>query len=275
MFSRVLTVGKVLTGVASTAYVFGDWTVDASHAENAAAAAQPWSHQGMMKGYDHNSLRRGYEVYRQVCSTCHSIDLLAFRNLVGVTHTEEQAVALAKSYDVIDGFDDMGEPFERPGKLSDMFPKPYPNPETARFANNGAIPPDLSLIVKMRGEGEDTTSAGPNYIYSLLTGYSTPPHGMELLPGQHYNVYFDGGRIAMTPPLNHEGLEYEDGVIATESQMAKDVTTFLCWAGSPEHDVRKQGGLIACTGLAFSAFFLGYHKRWRWSFVRHRRITFQ
>lgn len=228
----------------------------------------------MTKGYDHNSLRRGYEVYRQVCSTCHSIDMLAFRNLVGVTHTEEQAVALAKSFEIADGFDDTGEPYVRPGKLADSFPKPYPNVETARYANGGAIPPDLSLIVKMRGEGEDSPTAGPNYIFSLLTGFSQPPHGMHLLPGQNYNAYFDGGRIAMAAPLVHEGIEYEDGVIATESQQAKDVTAFLCWASSAEHDNRKQVGLLTLGGTAFAMFFLGYHKRWRWSFVRHRRITY-
>jgi ubiquinol-cytochrome c reductase cytochrome c1 subunit len=272
---RALQVGgKLVTGVATTAYVFGDWNVEASHAENATNATQPWSHQDMTKGYDHNSLRRGYEVYRQVCSTCHSIDLLAFRNLVGVTHTEEQAVALAKSFEITDGFADDGEPFVRPGKLSDGFPKPYPNIETARFANGGAVPPDLSLIVKMRGEGEDSPTAGPNYIYSLLTGFSEPPHGVHLLPGQNYNVYYDGGRIAMAAPLVHEGLEYEDGVVATESQQAKDVTTFLCWAGAPEHDTRKQAGLKAMLGTAVIAGFLGYQKRWRWSFVRHKKVTF-
>jgi ubiquinol-cytochrome c reductase cytochrome c1 subunit len=271
----LLQSSKVLAGAGATAYVFGDWKVDASHAENAPPTAQPWSHQDMLKGYDHNSLRRGYEVYRQVCSTCHSIDLLAFRNLVGVTHTEAQAVQLAKSFTVADGFDEMGEVYERPAKLSDMFPKPYPNIETARFANNGAVPPDLSLIVKMRGEGEDSPTGGPNYVYSLLTGYSEPPHGIHLMDGQHYNVYFDGGRIGMTPPLIHEGLDYEDGVIATESQMAKDVTTFLCWAGAPEHDVRKQCGLVAMGGAAFASVFLGYHKRWRFSFFRHRRVTWE
>jgi ubiquinol-cytochrome c reductase cytochrome c1 subunit len=273
---RAFQVGsKFAAGAAATAYVFGDWNVDASHAENAPSATFPWPHQAMTKGYDHNSLRRGYEVYRQVCSTCHSIDLIAFRNLVGVTHTEEQATILAKSFEVTDGFSDDGEPYVRPGKLSDSFPKPYPNVETARYANGGAVPPDLSLIVKMRGEGEDASHDGPNYIYSLLTGFSTPPHGLHLLPGQHYNVYFDGGRIAMGPPLIHEGIEFEDGVIATESQQAKDVTAFLCWAGAPEHDTRKQVGLLSVGATMFATFFLGYHKRWRWSFVRHRRITFQ
>jgi ubiquinol-cytochrome c reductase cytochrome c1 subunit len=271
---RALLGSKLLVGAATTAFVFGDWSVDASHAENATNASFPWSHAPMTKGYDHNSLRRGYEVYRQVCSTCHSINLLAFRNLIGVSHTEEQVVALAKSFEVQDGFGDDGEPYMRPGKPSDKFPAPYPNVETARFANGGAVPPDLSLIVKMRGEGEDSPVAGPNYIFSLLTGFSEPPHGMHLLPGQHYNVYFDAGRIAMAPPLVHEGIEYEDGVVASESQQAKDVTTFLCWAGAPEHDTRKQAGLLAMGAAGVSFFFLGYHKRWRWSFVRHKRVTY-
>ena len=135
-----------------------------------------WSHQGFLDSYDAASLRRGYEVYRQVCSSCHSMDLIAFRNLVGVTHTEEQAKMLAAQYDVDGGIDDEGEHFERPGKMSDYFPGPYPNEQAARAANAGALPPDLSCIVKARHSGDD-------YVYSLITGYKEPPAGVALRSG--------------------------------------------------------------------------------------------
>lgn len=168
------------------------------------------------------SMRRGFEVYRQVCSTCHSVRYLHYRQLIGETHSEVQAKALAESVVVKDGPNDAGEYFERPGRLSDPLPKPYPNDEYARYINGGALPPDLSLIVKARHGGAD-------YIYALLTGYREPPHGVTLRQGLYYNPYFQGGAIAMPPPLNDGGIEYEDGTAPTISQQAKDVTVFLNW----------------------------------------------
>lgn len=129
-------------------------------------------------------------MYRQVCSTCHSLEYIHYRNLVGATHTEEQAKALAQSIEVTDGPNEDGEMFDRPGKLSDRLPKPYANEEAGRSANNGALPPDLSLITKARPYGED-------YIFALLTGYSDPPAGFALRPGLYYNRYFAGGAIGM------------------------------------------------------------------------------
>ncbi|XP_041946328.1 cytochrome c1, heme protein, mitochondrial isoform X2 [Alosa sapidissima] len=164
----------------------------------------PWSHAGLVSSLDHASVRRGYQVYKQVCSACHSMEYLAFRNLVGVSHTEAEVKVLAEEIEVVDGPDDTGEMFTRPGKLSDYFPKPYPNPEAARVANNGALPPDLSYIVNARHGGED-------YVFSLLTGYCDPPAGVELREGLYYNPYFPGQAIGMAPPIYNEVLEYDDG----------------------------------------------------------------
>ncbi|XP_068789724.1 cytochrome c1, heme protein, mitochondrial [Struthio camelus] len=228
----------------------------------------PWSHGGMLSSLDHSSLRRGYQVYKQVCSACHSMDYLAFRNLIGVTHTEEEAKALAEEVEVVDGPDENGEMFTRPGKISDYFPKPYPNPEAARAANNGALPPDLSYIVNARHGGED-------YVFSLLTGYCDPPTGVTLREGLYYNPYFPGQAIGMAPPIYNEILEYDDGTPATMSQIAKDVCTFLRWAAEPEHDHRKRMGLkmLMITGLLASLLY--YMKRHKWSVLKSRKMVYR
>jgi len=194
-----------------------------------------WSHHGALSSYDYASVRRGFQVYRQVCAPCHSLNKVAFRSLVGITHTEEQSKKLAETYEVKDGPNDEGEMFDRPGKLSDKIPGPYQNEQQARAANNGALPPDLSLIVKARHGGID-------YIVALLTGYIEPPAGKSMLPGLHYNPYFSGGAIAMAKQLVDGQVDYEDGTPATESQMAKDVAAFLAWVAEPEHDERKKSG---------------------------------
>ncbi|XP_059153429.1 cytochrome c1, heme protein, mitochondrial-like [Physella acuta] len=195
----------------------------------------PWSHNGLLQTLDHASVRRGYQVYKQVCAACHSMKFLSYRNLVGVIMTEEEAKAEAEEALVVDGPDENGDMFERPGKLSDAFPNPYRNDEHARSANNGALPPDLSYIVLARHGGED-------YIFSLLNGYTEPPAGVKLMEGQYYNPYFPGGAIGMAQALYNEIIEYDDGTPATQSQLAKDVATFLKWAGEPEHDTRKLYG---------------------------------
>jgi len=188
----------------------------------------PWSHSGNFDSLDHASIRRGFQVYKQVCAACHSMRFLAYRNLVGVTHTEEEAKAQAEEIQTLDGPDESGEMFMRPGKLADYFPKPFANDAAASAANNGAIPPDLSFITLARHGGE-------NYIYHLLNGYCDPPAGIELRDGQYFNPYFLGGAIGMGPPLYNEIIEYDDGTPATQSQLTKDVCTFLVWAASPEH----------------------------------------
>ncbi|XP_017289231.1 cytochrome c1, heme protein, mitochondrial [Kryptolebias marmoratus] len=228
----------------------------------------PWSHNGPLSALDHASIRRGYQVYRQVCAACHSMEYLAFRNLVGVTHTAEEIKALAEEFEVVDGPDENGEMFTRPGKPSDYFPKPYPNPEAARAANMGALPPDLSYIVSARHGGED-------YVFSLLTGYCEPPAGVSLREGLYYNPYFPGQAIAMAPPIYNEILEFDDGTPATMSQVAKDVCTFLRWAAEPEHDQRKRMGLKFLMGCAIVLPLFNYMKRHRWSVLKSSKIVYR
>ncbi|XP_037236928.1 cytochrome c1, heme protein, mitochondrial [Falco biarmicus] len=228
----------------------------------------PWSHSSPLAALDHGSVRRGFQVYKQVCSACHSLEYVAFRNLIGVTHTEAEAKALAEEVEVMDGPDENGEMFMRPGKISDYFPKPYPNPEAARAANNGALPPDLSYIVNARHGGED-------YVFSLLTGYCDPPAGVTVREGLHYNPYFPGQAIGMAPPIYNEILEYDDGTPATMSQIAKDVCTFLRWAAEPEHDHRKRMGLKMLMISGLLSCLLYYMKRHKWSVLKSRKMVYR
>lgn len=220
-----------------------------------------WSHHGLFSSYDYRAVRRGFQVYREVCASCHALEHIAFRNLVDVTHTEEQMKLVAESYDIIDGPNDEGEMFERPGKLSDRIPGPYANKEAGRAANNGAYPPDLSLIVKARGGGVD-------YLFALLTGYFDPPAGKTILSGLNYNPYFPGGAIAMARQLNDDQLEYEDGTPCTTSQMAKDISIFLAYCAEPEHDARKKSGIQFLGGLFVALALTGFYKRFRWGPVK-------
>eukprot|EP01114_Cavostelium_apophysatum_P019403 TRINITY_DN624_c0_g1_i1.p1 TRINITY_DN624_c0_g1~~TRINITY_DN624_c0_g1_i1.p1 ORF type:complete len:289 (+),score=54.97 TRINITY_DN624_c0_g1_i1:208-1074(+) len=215
----------------------------------------PWNHRYPWQSFDHASIRRGFQVYKQVCSTCHSLDLIAYRNLVDTCYTEAEAKAIAAEAEIEDGPDDEGYMFKRPGKLSDYLPSPYENENMARFANNGANPPDLSCMVKGRFNGED-------YIFSLLTGYKEPPHGLELRQGLYYNPYFAGGALAMPAPLIDGQIEYDDGTPASISQMAKDVSTFLAWAAEPSQDERKRTGfkVLLMVGLMTIPTFYWKHR---------------
>lgn len=243
--------------------------VQASHAsdEGLHPVHYPWSHNGWFDTFDHASIRRGYQVYREVCAACHSLDRIAWRNLVGVSHNVNEVKAMAEEVEYTDGPNDQGEMYQRPGKLSDYMPPPYPNEETARASNGGASPPDLSLIVKARHGGAD-------YIFSLLTGYIDPPAGVEVREGMNYNPYFPGGAISMARVLFDGVVEYDDGTPATTSQMAKDVVTFLNWAAEPEHDERKKIGLKGV--ILFSALTLVtlYVKRFKWTVIKNRKIFY-
>ncbi|KAH9993704.1 cytochrome c1, component of the mitochondrial respiratory chain [Russula compacta] len=230
-------------------------------------AAYPWSHKGWLDSFDHASIRRGYVVYKEVCAACHSLDRIAWRNLVGVSHTADEVKAMAEEVEYTDGPNDQGEMFQRPGKLSDYMPRPYPNDEAARASNQGALPPDLSLIIKARHGGAD-------YLFSLLTGYIDPPAGVELRDGMNYNPYFPGGAISM-PRVLFDGLvEYDDGTPATASQMAKDVTTFLNWAAEPEHDERKKIGIKAVILFSTLTALSLYVKRFKWNVIKTRKIVY-
>ena len=231
------------------------------------APSYPWDHMGLLSSYDCAALRRGFQVYRQVCATCHSVQRIHYRELVGVTHTADELVAMASEIDVLDGPNDEGEMFERPGKLTDALPSPYQNEEQGRLANGGALPPDLSLMVKARHSGQD-------YLFSLLTGYCDPPAGKAMMPGLYYNPYFPGGAIAMPPPLGDGGVEYEDGTAATVSQQARDVVQFLNWCAEPEADVRKKDAFTYMVVLGATALMTGYYKRFRWSTLKTRSITY-
>mmetsp|Transcript_9894 Transcript_9894/g.45063 ORF Transcript_9894/g.45063 Transcript_9894/m.45063 type:complete len:297 (-) Transcript_9894:14418-15308(-) len=259
--------GFAAMGAASAALLGLAGVAHADEAEHGLhSAAYPWPHEGMFDSYDHASIRRGHQVYQQVCAACHSLNLVAYRNLVGVCYTEDEVKAMAEEIEVTDGPDDTGEMFDRPGKLSDRLPAPYANEEGARYANNGAYPPDLSLITKARHDGQ-------NYVFSLLLGYREPPAGVSVREGLHYNPYFPGGAIAMPKMLVDGGVEYDDDTPATETQMAKDVTTFLAWAAEPEADDRKLMGAKFMFALSLVAVQAVYYKRWMWSPIKARRLV--
>jgi len=230
-------------------------------------AAYPWPHRGILDTFDHASIRRGYQVYREVCAACHSLDRIAWRNLVGVSHTADETRAMAEEVEYTDGPNAEGEMFQRPGKLADYMPPPYANEEAARAGNAGALPPDLSLIVKARHGGAD-------YIFSLLTGYIDPPAGVEIRDGMNYNPYFPGGAISMARVLFDGLVEYDDGTPATASQMAKDVVTFLSWAAEPEHDERKKIGIKAVILLSSLTLLSLYVKRFKWTAIKNRKIIY-
>ena len=219
-------------------------------AEEVHIARQDWSFGGLFGTFDRAAAQRGYQVFKEVCANCHSAHLLSFRNLAGIGLSEAEIRALAAQVEVTDGPNDQGEMFTRPGRASDRFPLHFPNEAAARAANNGAYPPDLSLIVKAR-------PAGADYLYALLTGYGEPPEGVTVMEGMNYNSAFPGHQIAMAQPLHDEQVTYSDGTASTVSQMSRDVTTFLAWAAEPEMEVRKAMGvkvilfLILLTGLTY------------------------
>ena len=197
-----------------------------------------WSFKELTGKFDRASLQRGFQVYKEVCASCHSMQYLSYRNLGepgGPEFTQEEVKAIAASVEIEDGPDSQGEMFTRTGKPSDKFKSPYPNVEASTAANGGAYPPDMSVLVKARPGGAD-------YMYSVLMGYEEPPAGMKLDDGVYYNKYMIGQKIKMASPLSDGIVEYSDGTEATMDQMAKDVTTFLAWAAEPELEERHRVG---------------------------------
>jgi len=197
-----------------------------------------WDFEGVFGTFDRGSLQRGYQVYQEVCSGCHSVQHLSYRNLSekgGPEFSIEESKAIAAQFEVTDGPNEDGEMFTRPGRLSDKFVKPFPNVKAAAAANGGAYPPDMSVLVKAR-------KGGAAYIYSLLMGYEEAPAGYELEDGVYYNQYMPGEKIKMAEPISDGVVEYADGTQATKAQIAKDVTTFLVWAADPHLETRHKTG---------------------------------
>jgi ubiquinol-cytochrome c reductase cytochrome c1 subunit len=245
-----------------------------------------WQHDGYFGVYDQNALQRGFKVYREVCSACHGMKLLAFRHLGekgGPFYMEEfpnpndnpKVKALAAEYQIAGIDPETGDPEVFPGKPSDRFPSPYANETAGRALNGGAYPPDFSVIAKAR-------HGGAGYIYSLMQGFVEPPAGLNVAPGQHYNAYFagdtaaqwsgdprhkpPGGFLAMAPPLTQDGLvTFDDDTPSTRAQMAKDVGIFLAWASDPKMQNRKQMGFAVVAYLAILALlaFVSYRRIWR------------
>ena len=227
-------------------------------AGGAALPQQNWSFDGVFGRYDMASIQRGFQVYTEVCASCHSLRYFAFRNLLDVGFGEDQAKAIAAEFEVEDGPDADGEMFARSAILSDNVPSPFANDNAARASNNGALPPDLSLITKARMHGTD-------YLFALMTGYEEEaPEGFELADGMNYNHYFAGNQIAMPPPLFEDGVEYVDGTAASVEQMAADVTHFLAWVAEPHRDASKRIGLKAILFLIVltALFYATKRKVW-------------
>ncbi|KAG5318667.1 CY1 protein, partial [Pseudoatta argentina] len=264
---------SVLVGASATCgafLYFLDRSVQAMGRE-AHPPSYPWDFEGYLTSLDHSGIRRGWQVYRTICSTCHSLRYVRFMDLIDVSHTRDEIKAIAAEYEIQDGPDEEGNYYMRPGKLSDLLPPPFPNEEAAKAANFGVYPPDLTYIILARSNGR-------NYVFSFLTGWKEPPAGISLSDHQYFNIYFPGNVLNM--PQNHvqllvEGVvEYDDGTPSTTSQMAKDLITFLSWTSAQEFDQRKQ---MFIKGMGISIILIAsiaHYSRFLWSHVRSRQIAY-
>lgn len=263
---------------------------------------QAWTFAGFPivgKGgyFDNNQLQRGFLVYKEVCSSCHGMKLVPFRALSekgGPEFPEAGVKSLAASYKVVDGPNDQGKMFKRPGLLSDIIPGPFSNDQEARSANNGALPPDFSVLAKARGIEVERPfymvpsamvrdivtgyqEAGPDYIYAVLTGYAKVPAGFKNLDGSefklgdglNFNTHFPGYQIGMTNPLLDGQVKYTDGTPATVANYARDVTAFMAWAADPKLEERKRLGILAIAYLMITALLLYFAKKSVWSKIPH------
>ena len=241
-----------------------------------------WSFSGPFGLYDRAQLQRGFKVFREVCANCHGLKLLSFRDLADPTgpgFSPAQVAAIAADFKVTDGPNDQGEMFERPGRPADHLPPPFPNEQTARVANGGVAPPDMSVLAKARGYERgfpwfiidiltQYQEQGVDYIAALLQGYEAPPPGFSLPEGSHYNKYFPGHAIAMPQPLSASGqIEYTDGTPADVQHYAQDVSAFLMWAAEPNLVTRKRIGLQVMIVLVVLAGLLYFTKKRVWSSV--------
>ena len=221
---------------------------------------QDWSFNGVLGAFDMPAVRRGYQVYSENCTFCHALEYIAFRNLLDIGFTEDEAKAIAETFQVTDGPDDEGNMYQRPARLSDRFVPPFANENQARAFNSGALPPDLSLLTKSR-------PGGPDYVFAILTGYQDAPADHEVTPGMNYNPFFPGGEIAMPNPLFEGGAFFEDGTEATVEQMASDLTQFLMWTAEPKLEERKRMGLGTMIFLVILTGMFVAVKRQVWSDV--------
>jgi ubiquinol-cytochrome c reductase cytochrome b/c1 subunit len=262
------------------ATLFAGSTQNARAEEESVPPSQTWSFAGPFGKYDRGALQRGLKVYKEVCSACHSLNYIAFRNLAdpgGPGYSTAQAAALAAEYKIKDGPNDQGEMFERPGRPADYFPAPFPNEQAARASNGGAAPPDLSLITKARSYERgfprfifdfftQFQEQGPNYVSALLQGFEAkPPAGVTLPEGSYYNKYFPGHAIKMPPPLSDGQVTFDDGSPATVAQYAHDVSTFLMWAAEPHMEERKRLGLQVFVFLIIFAGLMYFTKKKVWA----------
>jgi len=222
---------------------------------------QDWSFNSFFGKFDRASLQRGFQVYTEVCASCHSMKYLSYRNLTekgGPEFSAEQAKAIAANFEVTDGPNSEGEMFTRAARLSDKFVMPYANEEEAKISNGGAYPPDMSVLVKARKGGSD-------YIYSVLVGYEDPPSGVTLDDGVYYNRYMYGNKIKMPAPLSDGLIEYSDGTEATAEQMAKDVVTFMMWAAEPHLESRHKTGFRVIIYLIILSILVYFSMKKIWS----------
>lgn len=243
---------------------------------------ESWSFAGPFGTYDKAQLQRGLKVYKEVCSACHSMKMVPFRELDGLGYSDAQIKAFAAEYTVQDGPNDAGDMFDRQGKPSDYFPSPYANDAAAAASNNGAAPPDMSLLAKARGveRGFPTfvfdmftqyAEGGPDYIHSLLTGYDQkPPEGMQIAEGTHYNPYFINGKsLAMPKPLSDGQVTYDDGSPQTVDQYARDVSAFLMYVAEPHLEDRKKTGIRVMIFILLFGALVYLTKRKVWADVAH------
>ncbi|MEM8800782.1 MAG: cytochrome c1 [Pseudomonadota bacterium] len=245
------------TTAPETAYAAGDATTKKYHKH---PKEGHFAHEGLFGSYDQSQLQRGFQVFQNVCSGCHSLKYVAFRNFEALGYSPEQVKALAAQYEVEDGPNDDGEMYMRPAKPSDYWPNPFANEQEARLANGGALPPDLSLMTRARHEGS-------NYVYSLLQGYEEEvPEELDEPPiGQYFNPYYKTLYLAMAQPLYEDGVEYADGTPATVKQMSKDVAAFLTWTAAPHKDKRKSIGIktLLFVSVLAGLSYMSYRKIWK------------
>ena len=234
------------------------FNLHAAEVSNGDMPKHKWSFNGITGTFDKSALQRGYKVYREVCAGCHSMRLLYYRDLIDIGFSKAQVKVIASEYTVLDGPNEEGEMFERPGRNADKFVNPYLNDNEARASNNGAYPPDLSVITKARKYGVD-------YIYNLLIGYTEPPKGIEVGQGMYYNKWMAGNQIAMPAPLSDGSVDYDDGTENNIYQLSEDVVTFLKWSAEPEMEVRKNLGIKVILFFIIFGFivYLAKNRLWK------------